>query len=1041
MTIPREDRNGGVSPQEGASGDDPMPGLWWTAALSGEVEGVGGCWTSWTSLEPGDALGEGWLAAIHPEDAASVRQSWHASVAGGRGFVARFRIGPGRDGLWRALIARAEPRRDPLGQQIGWAGLAIEDPDVPPVPASAASSVRVEDFDFAIFWIADGEQFGLRSVSPSCERLLGLKANDLTGDRRCWSDLAHPEDRARVLDAYERRRLGEPAEVEYRLLRPDGAVAHVRDRVLPALTRSMGAPGRLFGVLEDVPPPLDRVDDAAEVAEAPSAAALESILEALPIGAAIAHDPRCLRVTVNRALRELLRLGPGVSIAPSSPTRNGPSPFRILRDGRPLGVDELPLSRAAATGLPCNGVVLDLAFDDGTTKAVLAHAAPLPGVDGRRRGAVATYADLSAISPAAGAEARHANDRLAELVGGLGDLFTAMDADWRVNALNGRAAEVLGIDRPSALGRTLWELEPELQGTTAEFLLRRAMAERTPVDFRYFHGRACRWIESRVFPINGGLAILGRDVTEPQAERLALLEIEERYRLATEAIVGLVYDWRIDSGHVHRSTGLAGLLGIAVEDSEPTDAWWRALILPEDRPARDAEIARLVADPSRSQYSIEYRVRHREGRAVDLWDRGFCVRDEGGRALRIVGSVVDVSERRRAEHALREADRMKDEFLGVLAHELRNPLAPILGAAQALLADRDRTRDDAEELPVIIERQARHMGRLIDDLLDVSRISHGKIAVRPKPINAVELVEQTLGNFADQFREGRLTLRAEMPKPTVPVMADPTRLAQCLSNLLQNASKFTEPGGAITVGVSVDADAAEAVISVRDTGIGIASEDLPKLFRAYSQADGSLDRSRGGLGLGLALVKSLIEAQKGRVEVRSEGIGRGSLFALRLPLRTDLAARIAPTAAAPPLKLPKSDAAARSFRLLVVDDRPDMAHLLSRLLRGDGHEVTVAADAEQALEAARSLRPEVVISDIGLPGPVDGYGLARALRREPATAGALLIAVTGYARPDDRERALAAGFDDHLTKPLDFPALRKRLVAVAPRDGDQDGRT
>ena len=1035
MTIPRQDRNGGVSPREGASGDDPMPGLWWTAAPSGKIEGVGGCWTSWTSLESGDALGEGWLAALHPEDAAAVRQSWHASIAEGRGFVARFRIGPGRDGLWRALIARAEPRRDQLGQSIGWAGLAIEDPDVAPVPASVASPVGADDF--AIFWIAEGDLFGLRSVSPSCERLLGLNVAELTGGRRCWSDLAHPDDRDRVIEAYDRRRAGAPAEVEYRLLRPDGAVAHVRDRVLPALTRSMEAPELLFGVLEDVaPPPVD--GDASGDAVEPSASALEAILEALPVGAAIAHDPRCRRVTVNRALRELLRLAPGASIASSSPMRDGPPAFRMLRDGRPLGVDELPLSRAAATGLPSEGVVLELAFDDGTTRAVLAHAAPLPGIHGRQRGAVATFAELSA-PPVPGAEDRHTNDRLAELVVGLGDLFTSMDADWRVNGLNDRAAEVLGIDRESALGRTLWELDPELQGTTAETLLRRAMAERTPVDFRSFHGLACRWIESRVFPIAGGLALIGRDVTEPQAERLALLEIEERYRLATEAIVGLIYDWRIDSGHVHRSTGLLGLLGIAVAESEPTDSWWRALIHPEDRPARDAEIARLVADPGRSQYSIEYRVRHRDGRDIDLWDRGFCVRDENGRAVRIVGSVVDVSERRRAEQALREADRMKDEFLGVLAHELRNPLSPILGAAQSLLAGGDDAQDGGEKLSVIIERQARHMGRLIDDLLDVSRISHGKVLVRPRPINAVELVEQTLGNFADQFRKGRLALRAEMPKTTVPVMADPTRLAQCVSNLLQNALKFTEPGGTITVGVSVDADAAEALISVQDTGIGIAPEDLPKLFRAYSQADGSLDRSRGGLGLGLALVKSLIEAQKGRVEVRSAGIGRGSLFALRLPLRTDLATRVDPPSPAAPPKPSKPDSAARSFRLLVVDDRPDMAHLLSRLLRGEGHEVTVAADAEQALEAARSLRPEVVISDIGLPGPVDGYGLARALRREPATASALLIAVTGYARPNDREQALAAGFDDHLTKPLDFPALCKRLAALTPRDGDGNG--
>jgi CheY-like chemotaxis protein len=321
------------------------------------------------------------------------------------------------------------------------------------------------------------------------------------------------------------------------------------------------------------------------------------------------------------------------------------------------------------------------------------------------------------------------------------------------------------------------------------------------------------------------------------------------------------------------------------------------------------------------------------------------------------------------------------------------------------------------------------MARLVDDLLDVSRISHGKILVEPVPIDAVELVRQTLGNFGELFRDRGLELAAELADGPVPVLADPTRLAQCVGNLLHNAAKFTEPGGSVAVAVSVGTadEGCEARITVRDSGIGIAPEVLPTLFRAYSQADRSPERNRGGLGLGLALVKNLVEMQGGRVEVFSEGEGRGSRFAILLPMRGDLAGRVDPLASDEHTILGHAPAS-RALRLLVVDDRPDMANILSRMLRIEGHQVSVAGDAEQALAIARKLRPEVVISDIGLPGPVDGYGLAGALRADPGTASALLIAVTGYARADDRARALRSGFDEHLTKPLDFAALCARLA-------------
>jgi CheY-like chemotaxis protein/two-component sensor histidine kinase len=323
------------------------------------------------------------------------------------------------------------------------------------------------------------------------------------------------------------------------------------------------------------------------------------------------------------------------------------------------------------------------------------------------------------------------------------------------------------------------------------------------------------------------------------------------------------------------------------------------------------------------------------------------------------------------------------------------------------------------------------MARLIEDLLDISRISHGKMLVRPEPLDLVELVSQTLETVEDSFRERRLELRVDLPETALPIEADPTRMAQCVSNLLHNASKFTEPGGSVTV--RVGSDAASAFVEVEDTGIGIAPDALPTLFHAYWQADAGRKQSQGGLGLGLALVRNLIELQGGRVEATSAGEGQGSTFRLVLPLRqiAEHATEEPSAMVAPPLD-PSPPPVPTGLRLLVVDDRRDMAHLLSRLLTGEGHHVSVAIDAEQALEIARREQPEVIISDIGLPGSIDGYGLARALRSDPITSSATLIAMTGYAHPDDRDRAFQAGFDEHLAKPLDFASLCDRLRLLTP---------
>jgi PAS domain S-box-containing protein len=374
-----------------------------------------------------------------------------------------------------------------------------------------------------------------------------------------------------------------------------------------------------------------------------------------------------------------------------------------------------------------------------------------------------------------------------------------------------------------------------------------------------------------------------------------------------------------------------------------------------------------------------------------------------------------------SEERARLADRRKDEFLAMLGHELRNPLAPITTALELMRMKGDARTRERE----IIERQVSHLTRLIDDLLDVSRITRGKIQLDRERVDVASAIAKAVETVSPLLEKRAHRLELDVPRAGLLVEADPVRLVQIIQNLLMNAAKYTEPQGHIVV--AARPEGGQVRVSVTDNGIGIPADVLPNVFDLFVQGERALDRAQGGLGIGLTLVKQLVELHGGSVEARSEGPGRGSEFVVRLPQAEPVPA--APERAAEPQPRPR---AADGRRVLVVDDNPDAAETIADMLRALGHEVAVAHDGPSALDAARRFQPEAALLDLGLP-VMDGYELAQHMRRDGSLHGILLIAVTGYGQENDRARAAAAGFDRHLVKPVNVMEIHRLLAAGARR--------
>jgi PAS domain S-box-containing protein len=501
----------------------------------------------------------------------------------------------------------------------------------------------------------------------------------------------------------------------------------------------------------------------------------------------------------------------------------------------------------------------------------------------------------------------------------------------------------------------------------------------------------------------------------------ALVESEARFRQLAESISDVFWIVATDGPRfIYVSPAYARHWHGDPQALLADTARWFDAMHPEDRERMRQRFERLAQSDG---YEEEYRLVGPDGELRWIAERGFPVRDAGGHSYRFAGISQDVTLRKRAEVMLIEADRRKDEFLAMLSHELRNPLAPIRSAVDLLGVDHDAAA--GERAVGIIRRQVEHMTRLVDDLLDVARINRGKISLDASPLDLRALLAAAVEAARPQLEAKRHALQLQLPPEPLWVRGDAVRLSQVFGNLLHNAAKFTPPGGRITVEAVQREGRIE--VDVSDDGTGIAPEVLAHVFELFTQADHALDRSTGGLGIGLSLVKTIVDLHGGEVTATSGGLGAGSSFRVSLPAGTAPTADAAPDAA----DSPRAAVEPAVLRVLVVDDNRDSVDAMAMLLESQGHAVQPATRSDTALKMAAASPFDAVLLDIGLP-EMNGYDVARAMRKMPAAHPPLLIAISGYGRDSDREQARAAGFDHHLVKPAD-PAEIFALLDTARR--------
>ncbi|HEX8280652.1 MAG TPA: ATP-binding protein [Chthoniobacterales bacterium] len=614
------------------------------------------------------------------------------------------------------------------------------------------------------------------------------------------------------------------------------------------------------------------------------------------------------------------------------------------------------------------------------------------------------------------------------------DAFSAINREWRYTYVNDRVAELAHIPKEKIVGQNIWEIFPEAVGTEFYHLAHRAMEEREPMKAEIFHAPWDRWLDTRIYPTADGIVVFRADVTERREQELLAREVtlklqesEDRLRLATDAAAIGTFDYYPQTGELRLSDRAKELFGLPA-DATADYATYLAALHPEDRHIAHETVQRVLQPESNGHYDIEYRsIGLTDGKERWIAEKGRGVLDEQGRASRFIGTLLDITEQKSSQIALQrakqeaeEANRAKDQFLAMLSHELRTPLTPVLMTIASLRRQPDLSDNLRADLDVL-QRNVELEALLIDDLLDLTRIAHGKLELHSDAVDVHSSLEHALATSAAELEAKGLIITKRFEAREHHCWADAARLQQVFWNVVKNAAKFTPSGGRLDLSTRND-EQHGIVVEIRDTGIGIAPDLLPRIFDAFEQGGRKVTSQFGGLGLGLAISKRVIDMHGGTISAASEGRGHGATFTITLQaMETSLLTNSD--------VLPLDAASTAHAAILLVEDHADTARVLRRILEHAGYAVAHAGSVARARELAAEHAFDLVISDLGLP---DGSGL-ELMRFLHETRGQTGIALSGFGTDEDRAASAAAGFAEHLIKPVDWPQLRSTIERLLAR--------
>jgi PAS domain S-box-containing protein len=634
-------------------------------------------------------------------------------------------------------------------------------------------------------------------------------------------------------------------------------------------------------------------------------------------------------------------------------------------------------------------------------------------------------------------EVRDLIEQRETVLGGISDAFSALDFEFRYTFVNDRVAELAGVPKEELLGRVIWEIFPN--AVNGEFYERcqQVMKTRQPAHGDFFYAPWGRWLDTRIYPSKDGIVIFRADITEQKKkEALAhereakLRESQERLQLATEAADIGTFDFFPSTGELQLSERSRQMFGIPPEVKVTYETYLDG-VHPDDRHIVHETVERVRQPGSTGRFDIEYRtIGIADGKERWVAERGRAVVDANGQVTRFIGTMVEITDRKNAEILLQrakneaeEANRAKDRFLAMLSHELRTPLTPVLMTIASLRRETDLSDDLRHDLEVL-HRNVELEALLIDDLLDLTRIAHGKLELHNDGVDIHAILEHALGISAGDLGGKKIQVVRHFNAREHHCWADPARLQQVFWNLVKNSAKFTPERGRIEIS-TWNNEAHEIIIEISDTGIGIEPDVMPRIFDAFEQGGGTVTSKYGGLGLGLAICKRVIDLHHGTIQAHSAGKGRGAKFTVTLnAMETSMLE-------GPVLFLESEPLRMKHVQILLVEDHEDTARVLGRILRNAGFDVSHAGTVTDARALAGTRPFDLLISDVGLP---DGSGLdlMKTLRDAQGIKG---IALSGFGTDEDVAASAAAGFAAHITKPVDWDRLRAEIEKLtAQRD-------